>query len=417
MPKKALVRSIDVWNTVQRAKEFGVHVTDAKLDWQKMIERESRIIGKFVDGKGPYLKKLGVDLVMGTASFISPTSIRVGDVEYTADKFLIGTGSKVNLLPIKGVEYVTTSKELFELKKLPSSLAIIGGGVISLEFAHIFASAGVEVSILQRGMVLLNSQDEESSTIIQEISEKRGIKVLTNTTANGIEKDDDQLVVEYNQEGKIDKLKIDMVLMATGRVPDLDDLGLENAGVEFSDKGIKVNKSLQTSVDHIYAAGDSIGGLMLTPVAAYEAKVAMRNAYREIKQELIYSDIPVAIFTLPPVASVGLTEKQAAEKGIDVQVNKLPFSHSGTAIILGEEEGYAKILTDKRSGKIIGAHMVGLHVDEIIHEIAIAMKGNLSLQDLAEVIQIHPTISEAIIELAMQGARELKENENTVTNK
>lgn len=414
MPKKALVRSIDVWNTVKRAEEFGVNVTGATLDWQKAVERKSQIIGKFVDGKAPYLKNLGVDLVMGTASFTSATTIRVGEVEYTADKFLIGTGSKSNLLPIKGIEHVTTSKELFDLKKLPSSIAIVGGGVISLEFAHIFASAGVKVSILQRGTVLLNSQDEESSRIIQEISEKKGINVLTKTTANGIEKDNDQFIVEYTQEGRVDKLKTDMVLMATGRVPDLDDLGLEQAGIEYSSKGIKVNKSLQTSVDHIYAAGDSIGGLMLTPVAAYEAKVAMRNAYREIKQELNYSDIPVAIFTIPPVASVGLTESQAAEKGIEVQVNKLPFSHSGTAIILGEEEGYAKILSDRKSGKIIGAHMVGNHVDEIIHEIAIAMKGNLGLQDLAEVIQIHPTISEAIIELAMQGARELRENRETI---
>jgi pyruvate/2-oxoglutarate dehydrogenase complex dihydrolipoamide dehydrogenase (E3) component len=408
MPKKALVRSMEVWNTIQRAEEFGVSVTNATLDWQKVIERKSKIIGNFVGGKGPYLEKLGVDLVMGTAQFTSPTTIRVGEEEYTADKFLIGAGSKPNILPIEGVEHVTTSKQLFELKELPSSLAIIGGGVISLEFAHIFASAGVKVTILQRGKVLLNSQDEESSNVIEEISEKRGIQVLTGTTANRITKDNDDFIVEYNQDGQPGKLTTKMVLMATGRTPDLDDLELEKAGIEYTKKGIKVNEHLQTSAEHIYAAGDSIGGLMLTPVAAIEAKVAMRNAYRDVQQEVDYKLVPFAIFTLPPVASVGLTEKQATEQGIEYHVNKLPFSHSGTAILLGEEEGYAKILSETSSGKIIGAHMVGIHADELIHEMAIAMKGNLTIHDMAEVIQVHPTISEALIELAMQGSGELK---------
>jgi pyruvate/2-oxoglutarate dehydrogenase complex dihydrolipoamide dehydrogenase (E3) component len=399
---------MEVWNTIQRAEEFGVSVTNATLDWQKVIERKSKIIGNFVGGKGPYLEKLGVDLIMGTAQFTSPTTIRVGEEEYTADKFLIGAGSKPNILPIEGVEHVTTSKQLFELKELPTSLAIIGGGVISLEFAHIFASAGVKVTILQRGKVLLNSQDEESSNVIEEISEKRGIQVLTGTTANGITKDNDDFIVEYNQDGQPAKLTTKMVLMATGRTPDLDDLGLEKAGIEYTKKGIKVNEHLQTSVEHIYSAGDSIGGLMLTPVAAIEAKVAMRNAYRDVQQEVDYKLVPFVIFTLPPVASVGLTEKQATEQGIEYHVNKLPFSHSGTAILLGEEEGYAKILSETASGKIIGAHMVGIHADELIHEMAIAMKGNLTVHDMAEVIQVHPTISEALIELAMQGSGELK---------
>jgi pyruvate/2-oxoglutarate dehydrogenase complex dihydrolipoamide dehydrogenase (E3) component len=410
MPKKALVRSMDVWNTVQRADEFGTSVTNAKLNWKEVAERQKKIIGKFVGGKGPYLEKLGVDLAMGTAQFTSPNTIQVGDVEYTADKFLVGAGSMPYIVPIEGAEHVTTSKELFDLEELPSSLAIVGGGVISLEFAHIFASAGVKVTILQRGKVLLSSQDEESSTIIGEISEKRGIQVLTGTVASKITKHNDEYIVEYTEDGEQGKLRAGMVLMASGRVPDLDDLNLEKAGVEYSKEGIKVNQFLQTNVEHIYAAGDSIGGLMLTPVAAYEAKVAMRNAYREIKQDLDYSLVPAAIFTFPPVASVGLTEKQAKEKGITYHINKLPFSHSGTAILLGEEEGYAKILSEKESGKILGAHMVGVHADEIIHELAIAIKGKLTIHDMAELIQIHPTISEALIELAMQGSRELKTN-------
>jgi dihydrolipoamide dehydrogenase len=405
MPKKALVRSIEVWNTIKRAEEFGASTMNAALHWEKVIERKDQIIGKFLSGKEPYLKKMGVDLIMGEAKFTSPDTIRVGDKEYTAERILIGTGSIPLIPPIEGMEHAKTSKDMFNLKQLPKSMIIIGGGYIGVEFAHIFANAGVKVTILQRGDRLLNTEDRETSEVIQEISVKRGINVQIKADVKRIEKIENGLSVHFNRGNNQERVSADIVLVATGIKPDLEDLGLEAAGVKYSNREIQVNEYLQTTAERIYAAGDSIGGITITPVATYEAKVAIRNAFRGNHQKVDYTVVPHAVFTQPPVASVGLTEEAAKEKGIDYDAHRVPFSHSGTAIILGEEEGFAKILTEKESGRIIGAHMVGAHADEMIHEMAIAMKGKFTLRDLSEVINVHPTMSEALILLAVASTK------------
>jgi dihydrolipoamide dehydrogenase len=400
MPKKALVRSLDVWNTVKQAEEFGITVSDASLHWDKVMERKDEIVGKFTGGKGPYLEKLGVDLLLGDATFTSPDSITVNGKEYRSKKFLIGTGSTPFLAPIEGIEHAITSKEVFKLKKLPKSIVILGGGVISLEFAHIFANAGVDVTVIQRSDVLLKSQDAETSQYIKEISEKHGITIKTNTTVDKMVKDNNEVIVHCTVNGDAERFTGEVVLAATGRKPLLEGLGLEAAGVEYSEHGIKVNEYFQTSQENIYAAGDSIGGIMLTPVASFEAKVAARNAIKGNEQKIDYNLVPTAIFTLPPVASVGLTEETATAQGIAYETNKVKLSHNGVALILGETEGYIKIISEKDTRRIIGAHMVGIHADELIHQMAIAMKGKLTLDDLAAIIHIHPTISEAFMELA-----------------
>jgi pyruvate/2-oxoglutarate dehydrogenase complex dihydrolipoamide dehydrogenase (E3) component len=396
---------MEVWNTVKRGEEFGASKTDAVLHWPKVVERMEKIVNKFASGKEPYLEKLGVDLVRGEATFTSPEKVRVGDKEYTAERFLIGTGSIPALPPIEGIEHALTSNDMFHLKKLPSSLVIIGGGYIGLEFAHIFANAGAKVTVLQRGDRLLKTEDSESSKIIEEISEKRGINVKTNADVKTIEKTNNEFTVHFNTGNHSDEVRGEIVLAATGIKPDVEGLGLEAAGIEYSNRGIQVNEFLQTQAERVYAAGDSVGGINITPVASYEAKVAVRNAFKGNQERVDYSIVPHSVFTLPPVASVGLTEDAVKDKGIDYDAHKVPFSDNGTAIILGEEEGYAKILTEKESGSIIGAHIVGAHADEMIHEMAIAMMGKLTLQDLSKVIQVHPTMSEGLILLAMAGTK------------
>jgi dihydrolipoamide dehydrogenase len=405
MPKKALVRSIEVWNIIKRAEEFGASTMNAKLHWEKVVERKDNIIGKFLSGKEPYLKKMGVNLIMGEAKFTSPDTIRVGDKQYTAERILIGTGSVPLIPPIEGLEHAMTSKDMFHLKQLPKSMVIIGGGYIGLEFAHIFANAGVNVTILQRGDRLLKTEDRETSEVIQEISVKRGINVITNADVKRIEKTNDGPTVHFTEGNDPAEEHGEVVLAATGIKPDLEGLGLEAAGVKYSNRGIQVNEYLQTTAERIYAAGDSIGGITITPVATYEAKVAIRNAFQGNHQKVDYTVVPHAVFTQPPVASVGLTEEAAKEKGIDYDAHRVPFSHNGTAIILGEEEGFAKILTEKESGRIIGAHIIGAHADDMIHEMAIAMKGKFTLRDLSEVINVHPTMSEALILLAVAGTK------------
>ncbi|WP_202078467.1 dihydrolipoyl dehydrogenase family protein [Caldalkalibacillus salinus] len=407
MPKKALVRSLEVFNTVKRADTFGVSTQDTKLEWKKVLERQRHIIGQFVDSKTPYLKERNVDVVEGTATFTDSHTIKVGEQAYSADKFLIGVGSKTRVLPIEGYGHTITSRDIFNLEVLPASMVMIGGGVISMEFAHILNAAGVDVTIVQRGPHLLTHLDTESAEYIERISEEKGMTVLTQATVTRIENVGHQKTVHIQKDGQDHQLKTDMVFMGTGRVPNVEGLGLEQAGVAYTEQGIEVNAFLQTKAEHIYAAGDCIGDLMLTPVAAYEAKLAMRNAYKGNHQKVDYAIIPHAVFTMPSVSGIGLTEKQANEQGIDYHVNKMPFKHSGTAIILGEKAGYAKILTDKQTHKVIGAHIVGHKADEMIHEFAIAMKGELTIHQMAELVQVHPTLSENLIELTFQGSQDL----------
>lgn len=396
---------MDVWKTVREAETFGVDTSEATFDWQKVQQRMDHWIGKFVSGKEPQLQKWGVDLLRGQAAFTSPNTIRVGDAEYQADRFLIGTGASAKKPDgIQGIDHAVTSKELFSWSSLPESMAIIGGGYIGMEFAHILNQAGVKVTLLQRGERLLKNEDAETSAYARDVTENQGVRIILHTDVKKIENHEDHMTVSYLAGDNSETLSVDTVLNAAGRVPNIRDLNLEKAGVDYRDDGIVVNACMQTSAPSVYAAGDSIGGYMLTPVATREAKTAVQNAFSKRLAKMDYSLVPHAIFTLPPVASVGLTEEKAQQHHVDYGVSKSDLGKNGTAILLDKNEGYVKILWDKNDGTIIGGHMVGAYADEIIYEIAIAMKGRLTVQDLADVTQVHPTFSETFFALAHQAS-------------
>ena len=390
---------MSVWNTIQNASEFGITSGLPTLNWQQVMERKNKWIGKFVSGKGPYLEKMGVDLVMGEAQFVSPSQIKVGDTIYGAHRILIGVGSESVLPPIEGIEYAVTSKEVLYMERLPKSMVIIGGGIIGMEFAHIFASAGTKVTVLHRGDRVLAMEDKDSSEIIQGISSKMGIDIHLHSDVIKIEKMEDNLkTLHVNVANSSLQIEGEIVLVATGRKPSIDQLQLSAAGVEYSKRGIQVNDYFQTTSERIYAAGDSIGGYMFTPIAAHQARIAVRNALKGNHMLPNYEFMTRAIFTQPPIGSVGLTEQQAREKGMDIVVAKVPYAQSGTAILLGETEGHLKLITDKQSRKILGAHFIGANADELIHIISVAMKGNLTIDDFMDLIPVHPTLAEFLIE-------------------
>ncbi|RKD26765.1 hypothetical protein BEP19_16325 [Ammoniphilus oxalaticus] len=399
MPKKALVRSADVWNTMQDAAEFGIVSEGLQLNWQRVMERKNRLIGSFVGGKGPYLEKMGVDLVMGEAQFISPEAIQVGDTTYTANRFLIGVGSDSARPPIPGIEHAITSKEILFTERLPKSMVVIGGGIIGMEFAHIMASAGTKVTLLHRSERVLPMVDRDSAEAIQEISKKMGIDLQLRADIEKIEQiDDNQLVVHAQVGDRSLQIEAEVVLVATGRRPNIVGLQLDAAGVEYTNRGIKVNEYLQTTAEKIYAAGDAIGGYMFTPIAAHQAKVAVRNALRGNELKPNYEHMTNAIFTQPPISGVGMTEQEAREKELDIVVAKASYNQSGTAILLGETEGHIKIIADKQTGALLGAHFVGADADELIHMMTIAIKAKLTVQDFEEIIPVHPTLAEFLIE-------------------
>lgn len=383
---------------MKKAADFGILVESPALNWSQVVQRKNSIIGKFVGGKGPYLEKMGVDLVMGEAQFVSPHAVRVGNEVYEGERFLIGVGSESVLPPFEGVEQGITSKELLFMENLPKSMVVIGGGIIGMEFAHVFASAGSKITLLQRGERVLKSEDPESSRVIEEISRNRGMDIRLQCDVLKIEKAGEKKVVHAKgPEGEF-QIEAEVVLIAAGRKPSIEGLNLQAAGVEYTNRGIQVNEFLQTTSERIYAAGDAIGGYMFTPIAAHQAKIAVRNALKGNHVQPDYRYMTRAIFTLPPIGSVGLNEEEARKEGLDVAVGKLPYAHSGTAILLGETEGHMKILIDKRTKQIVGAHFIGADADELIHLVTVAMKGNLTMDDFIEMIPVHPTLAESLIE-------------------
>lgn len=399
MPKKALVRSTNVWSLMNRASEFGIIGGNHELNWKQVMDRKNKWINKFVGGKGPYLEKMGVDLVMGEAQFISPKEIKVGDTTYSAERFLIGVGADSVLPPLEGIEHAITSKEILYSERLPESMVVIGGGIIGMEFAHVFANAGTKVTVLHRGDRVLSTEDIDTSRAIEDISKSMGIDLYLHCDIKKISLGDGNKKVVHSSIGDSSlEVEAEVVLVSTGRRANIEPLQLSAAGVEYTKRGIIVNEFFQTSSERIYAAGDSIGGYMFTPIAAHQAKIAVRNALKGNHAKANYDYMTRAIFTQPPIGSIGLTEAQAREKGLDILVGKASYDSCGTAILLGDTEGHLKVIVDKQSRQIIGAHFVGADADELIHLITIAMKGKLTIDDFMDVIPVHPTLSEYLIE-------------------
>ncbi|TFB21452.1 NAD(P)/FAD-dependent oxidoreductase [Filobacillus milosensis] len=289
-------------------------------------------------------------------------------------------------------------------------MAIIGGGVIAMEFSHVFASAGVDLTVIEMGDRLLANEDLDSSKSIGEISKELGIEVLLNSKVKKVTKGENGKTVEVETPEGNKTIQVDEVLLAAGRVPNVGGLELEQIGVKVEKTGIQVNEYLQTTVEHIYAGGDGIGGYMLTPVASYEGRIAAKNAIENNIEKVDYSLVTRTTFTHPPVASIGLTEQEAIEKGMEINSNRLDFADVGPAVVLGETRGFVKLISDKKSKHLIGAHIVGPRAEELIHEIAIAMKGKLTITDLSEIISIHPSISEAVIGTAISADKGYQES-------
>ena len=298
-----MVRSAEIWNLTKKLKEFGVE-TDSKLLWSKVIDRKENIIKSFEEEKAMGLKGRGVDLIKGEAVFTSESSIKVNNTTFTADKFVLALGSKAARPPIPGIEHTISSTDALSLRELPKSILIIGGGVIAMEFSHIFASVGVDVTIVEMSDRLLSGEDEDSSKYIQKISEEMGINVLVNSQVTKINENGNKKTVEVKTSDEKVNIEVEQVMLAAGRIPNTDGLGLRDIGVQVEKSGIQVNEYLQTSVNHIYAGGDGIGGYMLTPVASYEGRMASRNALKGNTDKVDYSLVTRTTFTHPDRKSV-----------------------------------------------------------------------------------------------------------------
>ena len=361
---------------------------DCKPSFAAAAERKQAVVEQLRSGIDMLLKN--VQVVQGRAEFKDSRTVLCNGQEYTADKIIIATGSVSASLPIPGAESCLTSKEILDLKEAPESLCVIGGGVIGLEFASIFRSFGTEVTVLEFCPNILPRFDVDLAKRLKQSLSKRGINIEVQAQVTRI----DGNTVTYIKKDKEFTVLADKVLMAVGRRPNVDGLNLEAAGVDYTRKGITVNDRFETSVPGIYAIGDVTGGIMLAHAATFQGQHAL-NCICGQQDGIRFDLIPAAVFTMPEVATVGLTEEQCKEQNLEVRCLKSFYRANGRAVSMDEPDGYCKVIVDN-DAKVLGAHIMGAHSSDLIHEIATAMNIGATLDKLQSVIHAHPTLSEVI---------------------
>ena len=364
--------------------------------------RRMEVISQLQGGIAALLRK--VNVIEGHAQFISNDRIKVlptGE-EIGGAPIIIATGSKSASLPIPGAEKCLTSKEMLELTEVPENLCVIGGGVIGLEFASVFNKFGSKVTVLEYAKQILPRFDTDLCKRLKQSLSKQGINILTSAEVKGLQVADNGLLVEYESASQLSTLNSQLCLMAVGRRPNMDGLGLENTGIESTRRGITVDDNMQTTVPGVYAIGDVNGRMMLAHVATFQGKRALNHILGR-KDKIRFDIVPSAVFTVPEVATVGLTEEDCKAQNIPYRALKSFYRANGKAVSMGETEGLCKILVQEgqqptaNSQRLLGAHIMGAHSSDLIHEIAALMNLNATLDDLRSIIHAHPTLAEIIL--------------------
>ena len=364
------------------------------------IARKNEVVEKLKAGVAQLMKTPGITLVEGEARFIDAHTVAVGGEQYGTKNIIIATGSKTKFLPIPGAhaEGVLTSTELLNLTTLPQRLAIIGGGVIGLEFASIFQSLGSQVTVIEFCKEVLPQFDRDLAKRLRTSLKKRGIEFHTSAAAKEIH-EGAPLVVDFEEKGKVQSVEADVVLMAVGRAANLDSLNLADVGIETSPRGIVVDENMQTNVPGIYAIGDVNGLIQLAHAASAQGRIALEHILSPLTAHLSPLIIPSAVFTVPEAAMVGQTEEQLTEAGVEYQTHKAFYRANGKALAMEAEDGLVKILTDN-DGKIFGCHILGAHASDLIHEVTLAMQLGATIHDIAHTVHAHPSLSEIILSAA-----------------
>ncbi|OJF92215.1 NAD(P)/FAD-dependent oxidoreductase [Alkalibacterium sp. 20] len=392
-PKKVLVGAAEMIDGINRMKGKGIS-SDSSINWPELMAYKRTFTEPVPDNRVKNFQKAGIHVFHGRASFLSEDKIQVGEDVLNGKYILIANGAKPEPLPIEGTEHLTYSDEFLELDELPAKMVFIGGGYISFEFAHIAARAGSEVHIIHRGKRPLENFEPDLVELLMEKSKEIGIHIHLNTEAKSIEKKGSSYIVNGVNNGQQIHWEGDLVLHGAGRIPDLEDMQLEKGNVEREKSGIAVNEFLQSRTNpRVYAAGDAAAteGLPLTPVASMESHVVASNLLKGNHRLPNYKVMPTVVFTLPKLASVGLSEDQAREKGHQIKVNKMETSDWYTYKRTNEKFAMVKVITDEETGKILGAHLISHEADELINHFATAIQFDLAVKDLKQMIYAYPT--------------------------
>ncbi|GET40647.1 dihydrolipoyl dehydrogenase family protein [Microseira wollei] len=393
VPSKSLIHASRIAYEVKNAARFGIYCQNLEIDFALANGHVQKAIAAIQPHDSPErFQSLGVEVIFGAGQFIDRQTFEVNNRQLKARAFACATGSGPKIPPIPGLKAAgyLTNEQVFSLKQRPSSLAVIGGGPIGCELGQAFSRLGSEVTIIASSDHLLPKEDPEAALVVQQQLESEGIRVITATRVERVEQIDGKKHLWAGTQ----KITVDEILVAAGRMPNVESLNLEAAGVEVGERGIRVNEKLQTTNPRIYACGDVIGGYQFTHVAGYEASVVLKNALFFPVTKANYRVIPWATFTDPELARVGLTEKQAKERyGDDIYVLKQEFAGVDRAQAEAATKGFAKIIT-RGNGEILGAHLVGASAGELLHEIVLAMSNNLKVSALSGIIHIYPTLAE-----------------------
>ncbi|MGH9402896.1 MAG: dihydrolipoyl dehydrogenase [Terriglobia bacterium] len=407
IPTKALLFNAEVYGYFQNAREYGINCKQFALDWDSIQNRKNKIVKKLAQGVEFLLKKNKVEMLQGRGRLAGGGRIVISTPkmrEIEARRIILAAGSEArNLTGLDpDAKTILTNKEALAIKRAPESMVVMGAGAVGVEFASIFQRLGARVTLLEMLPRVLPGEDEEVSTEIEKSLRKQGIAVHTQAKVESAARTGKFVRVVFSvKDGAVERADAETLLVAIGRVPNTQDLGLEHTKIVTERGFIKVNETMQTDEPGVYAIGDIVAGSpMLAHVGEMEGIVAATHAAGKAAEPVNYRQVPNCIYCEPEVASVGLTEKQAREAGHKVRLGKFPFSANSKAAILGSREGFVKIVSEERYGEILGVHMIGPRVTEMIAEAVVAMRLEATAEDLAHAIHPHPTLTETILEAA-----------------
>ena len=417
IPSKALLRSAEVFATAKHSEDFGVITSDVSINFGKVQERKNKIIDQLHKGVQHLMKQAKIDVYEGIGRILGPSifspmpgtiSVEMNNGEENEmllpKNVIIATGSRPRTLPGLEIdrEYVMTSDEALQLESLPNSIIIVGGGVIGIEWASMLHDFGVDVTVIEYADRIIPTEDKEISKEMQRLMKKKGIKLVTSAKVlpetmvrdNGV-------AISAEVKGTVKEFKAEKLLVSVGRQANTEGIGLENTEIQIEKGFIATNEFFQTKESHIYAIGDVIGGLQLAHVASHEGIIAVEHIAGKDPSPLQYHLVSRCIYSNPEVSSVGITEDQAIEKGHKVKTGKFSFRAIGKALVFGESDGFVKIVADEETNDILGVHMIGPHVTDMITEAGLAMVLDATPWEIAHTIHPHPTLSEAIGEAAL----------------
>lgn len=393
-PKKVLVGAADALDWVRRMKGKGIQAEKLQIDWQELMRFKRSFTEPVPKNREGGFAKAGIAAFHGRARFVGPSSVQVNDDVLEGRYIVIAAGQKPAGLRIPGTEHLTTSDRFLELDELPKRILFIGGGYIAFEFAHVAARAGAQVTIVHRGARPLSLFDPDLVDQIVQRTRELGVDIQLGTEVVGVERGSGQLIVWASASGQKRKFEADMVVHAAGRVPEIDDMNLDGAGVEWNERGVKVNEFLQSvSNPAVYSAGDAAasGGPPLTPVASYDGIIVAANLVKGNHQKPNYLGIPTVVFTIPPLASVGLSESEARKQGLKFKVKEEMTSNWYSSRRVGEKYSGFKVLVDEGTDRILGAHLLGSEAEEVINLFGVAMRSEMPAADLKHMLYAYPT--------------------------